>query len=222
MKNNLSPESAPWGRDIERRLSSVESVLATLNQDSTNAFKGNAASLSQLQSAAVQSSAAIARLNQFTTTTATGSSLTATSTSDVGWSASYVEAEVTVPENCDVTVNISGDTSFGYTPSSPPAGSYVRTILSFEVVGNVNLYRGSNATSTELMAPIQVGVAQVRTSLYKSAQASVWGLGAGTHTFRLYAGVLGLAGTTSATGTINNPVLTVAVAPRASAIPVGA
>lgn len=40
MRNNLSPESAPWGREVDTRLSSVESTLRIVQQDTTNAFSG--------------------------------------------------------------------------------------------------------------------------------------------------------------------------------------
>lgn len=50
MRNNLSPESAPWGREIESRLGRAERSLDTLSQDTTNAFSGLNGSISALNS----------------------------------------------------------------------------------------------------------------------------------------------------------------------------
>lgn len=50
MRNNLSPESAPWGREIESRIRRAESTLDTLSQDTTNAFSGLNGSVSALNS----------------------------------------------------------------------------------------------------------------------------------------------------------------------------
>lgn len=119
MRNNLSPESAPWGREVDRRLASVENTLATLNQDSTNAFKSIASSLAQLstqvsavQDAVSQSGDAIARLNTF----ASGTSV---STTNQYFDSVVIPAGVTqlprtsvaVPPNAQtaiVTVSVQG------------------------------------------------------------------------------------------------------------------
>lgn len=221
MRNNLSPESAPWGREVDRRLTSLENTIQTLTQDNTNAFKGISSSLAQLseqlttlQATVNQSNNAIARLNQFTTTSIAGPTLVANSTGGgVVWSSAYAELIVTTPPNCVVTVDFGGNAAGGYTPSSPAVGSSVRTFLSFEEVGESSLYLGSALTTAALWVPIEVGVQQVRAPLFKSSIAHVnSGNTETTRTFRLRSGVAGF-GTDTASGFVDNPVLSVKVAP---------
>ena len=112
MRNNLSPESAPWGREVDRRLSSVEGTLATLNQDSTNAFKSIAASLAQLssqvsavQTAISQSDTVLTALSRATTTVYTSTeslylTIPETTTGDVF--KSVITETITVPPKCYV------------------------------------------------------------------------------------------------------------------------
>lgn len=113
MKNNLSPEAAPWGRDIERRLSSIEGTVATLSQDSTNAFSSLSGTLAQLSGQVKSIQTVLNKLSRFTTTYLEGVS-----------TAIYVPAATPTGDWTDlitVPITFSVDTAFYASFGSPEA-----------------------------------------------------------------------------------------------------
>lgn len=68
MRNNLSPESAPWGRDIESRIRALEGGSKTLAQDSTNALDTQAATLAQMSQQLVDIRKTLSFMSRSTTT----------------------------------------------------------------------------------------------------------------------------------------------------------
>lgn len=105
MRNNLSPEAAPWGREIETRLRSAENTLKTISQDSSNALSGIAASLAQLSTQVSDVQTALSRVQRNTSQVfwggdSPGFNIPAATTSRVFVSA--FTQTVTIPPYCNV------------------------------------------------------------------------------------------------------------------------
>lgn len=186
MRNNLSPEAAPWGREVDRRLSSVENTLATLNQDSTNAFKSIAASLSQLsgQVAAVQTAlSGILKIGTASYSSGSPMSFTvpqATTTTVEVLSHTF---SVTVPSESSVLIS---------TMSDLVSTSIVSGTVSGNPVTGLRLYIEDGGaprviTDTQFRAGITPATGSAASSLYGMYRATNGGFAPVTWTFTLYA-----------------------------------
>lgn len=162
MRNNLSPESAPWGREIESRIRRAESTLDTLSQDTTNAFSGLNGSVSALNSLIGATSrtvtfvASVANRTFVSETTYTPLSLDINIPTDIKYKSALVTANVRFDvrtSQSGVHPNLQGSIGFySDNPTRPntwgqPESAYA-PMLTLPPISNRFLQSGFTAIST--------------------------------------------------------------------------